>query len=203
VIDRCQGTGLVCGLTFDDGPNGAATSRLLDFLGDHDIRAVFCVIGSSIREADGARLLRRMVSEGHQLANHSSSYADMGAWSRSAIREDLTQNLAIIRDALGDASATVPFFRAPNGNWGETESIAAELGIRSLAVINTIDDWLTQDREQLVTNLRAAIRPGELVLAHDGGGNRDATVDAVSQVVLERLAEGWNFTLPLDDRPRR
>jgi hypothetical protein len=67
------------------------------------------------------------------------------------------------------------------------------------SVTNTIDDWITQDEQQLVANLRAAIRPGELLLAHDGGGNREATVDAVSQVVLERLAEGWNFTRPLDD----
>ena len=199
MISRSEGTGLVCALTFDDGPNGETTSRLLDFLGDHGIRAVFCVIGSSIREPDGGRLLRRMVAEGHLLANHSTGCADMGTWSRAAIRADLIANLAIIRDALGDPNALVPYFRAPNGNWGETESVAAALGMRSLAVINTIDDWRTQDLPTLIDDLRAAMQPGELVLAHDGGGDRERTVDAVVAVVTERLALGWRFTLPAID----
>jgi endo-1,4-beta-xylanase len=93
----------------------------------------------------------------------------------------------------------VPYFRAPNGNWGETESVAGTLGMRSLAVVNTIDDWLTQDVPTLTENLRAAIRPGQLVLAHDGGGERAGTVDAVIAVVTELLSAGWTFTLP-DDR---
>jgi len=137
-----------------------------------------------------------MVAEGHLLANHTTSFADMGDWSRDAIRADLEANLAIIQGALGDPGAAVPYFRAPNGSWGDTEEVAAELGMESLAVINTIDDWQTQDVDQLVGNLRDAIRPGELVLAHDGGGDREATVDAVITVVTERLHEGWAFTLP-------
>jgi endo-1,4-beta-xylanase len=140
-----------------------------------------------------------MVAEGHLLANHSSGFADMGDWSHTAIRADLAENLGNIRVALGDATASVPYFRAPNGNWGQTELVAAELGMRSLAVTNTIDDWNTQDLGTLIHNLRAAMRPGELLLAHDGGGERSATVDAVIQVVTARLAEGWSFTLPLDD----
>jgi endo-1,4-beta-xylanase len=71
--------------------------------------------------------------------------------------------------------------------------------MRSLDVINVIDDWVTQDVPTLISKLRTAMRPGELVLAHDGGGDREGTVDAVIAVVTERLAEGWTFTLPSDD----
>jgi endo-1,4-beta-xylanase len=196
LITRAQGSGLVSALTFDDGPNGAATARLLDFLAAHAIPAVFCVIGQHVREPGGAELLRRMVDDGHLLCNHSTSYADMGGWSRPAIEADLVENLRIIRAALEDPEAKVPYFRAPNGSWGETASVAASLGMRSLGVLNTIDDWTTQDLPTLTANLRAAMRPGELVLAHDGGGEREATVDAVAAVVTERLAQGWSFTLP-------
>jgi endo-1,4-beta-xylanase len=197
-ITRASGSGTVAALTFDDGPNGATTERLLDFLADREIRAVFCVIGSSIRAPGGAAVLRRIVAEGHPICNHTTSYADMGVWSETEVEADLLANLGIIREALGDSSFTVPYFRAPNGSWGSTVRVAARLGMRSLAVINTIDDWETQDAATLVANLRAAIRPGELVLAHDGGGDRDATVDAVIAVVTERLAQGWRFTLPSD-----
>jgi endo-1,4-beta-xylanase len=68
--------------------------------------------------------------------------------------------------------------------------------MESLAIGSAIEDWLTQDVPTLRTRLRAAIRPGELVLAHDGGGARSGTVDAVTSVVRERLREGWHFTLP-------
>lgn len=196
LITRSQGSGLVSALTFDDGPNGAATARLLQFLGEHDIRAVFCVIGRNVRKPGGAELLRRMVAEGHLLCSHSTTHADMGDWSRQAVEADLVENLEIIRSALGDPKAAVPYFRAPNGSWGHSASVAASLGMRSLGVLNLIDDWSTQDLPTLIANLRVAMRPGELVLAHDGGGEREATVDAVIAVVTERLARGWSFTLP-------
>lgn len=196
MITRSGGSGLVCALTFDDGPNADTTARLLDFLTLHDIPAVFCVIGQNILGPDGASLIRRMVREGHVLANHTMSYADMGDWSPEEIEADLLETLLIIREAVGDDGYPVPYFRAPNGNWGQSAAVAERLGMQPLAVINTIDDWQTQDVPTLVANLRLAMRPGELVLAHDGGGDREGTVDAIVAVVTERLATGWHFTLP-------
>lgn len=200
-VMRASGEGLVCALTFDDGPNGRDTMRLLDFLAEHRLPAVFAVVGECIEApADdhgpsGADVLRRIVAEGHVLANHSTSFADMGAWDADAARADLVRNLEIIRAAAGDVS--VPYWRAPNGSWGVTEAVAAELGMAPLGVVNHIGDWATQDVEVLTERLRAAMRPGELVLAHDGGGDRAGTVTAVEAVVTERLAQGWRFTLPL------
>ena len=189
-------------LTFDDGPNGRDTSRLLDVLAELHIRAVFCVVGECIRAPRGAELLRRIVAEGHVLGNHSTGFADMGGLAPDEIRADLLENLRIIREALGEPDAVVPYFRAPNGNWGATAAVAESLGMRPLAVVNTIDDWLTQDAEVLAESLRAAMKPGELVLVHDGGGDRRGSVDAVEAVVRERLAAGWRFALPdSDDLP--
>ena len=68
--------------------------------------------------------------------------------------------------------------------------------MQPLAVINTISDWETQDVPTLTTNLRAAMKPGQVVLTHDGGGDRSGTLAAVQTVVSERLAAGWPFTLP-------
>lgn len=195
-ITAASGTGLVAALTFDDGPNGRATDRLLDFLGERRIPATFCVIGQNILAPGGAALLRRIAADGHVVGNHTTSYADMGDWERDAIESDLRENVRIIRAAIGDADYPVPYFRAPNGNWGQTAAVAAMLGMSSLAAINTIDDWRTQDVPTLVSNLRAAMQPGELTLAHDGGGDREGTVDAVVAVVSERVARGWAFTRP-------
>jgi endo-1,4-beta-xylanase len=198
-IAAAKGVGLVSALTFDDGPNGLATERLLDFLEDRGIRATFCVIGQNVAAPGGAELLRRMVRDGHVLCNHSTTHVDMGKWEWDEIEADLVNTLQIIRDAVGDEDVPVPYYRAPHGSWGQTGLVAAALGMRSLDVINVIDDWVTQDVPTLISKLRTAMRPGELVLAHDGGGDREGTVDAVIAVVTERLAEGWTFTLPSDD----
>jgi endo-1,4-beta-xylanase len=193
-VRRAQGAGLVAALTFDDGPDPRATPRLLDVLRGHGIRAVFAVVGESILAPGGADILRRTVAEGHVLCNHSTSFADMGGWPAERVRADLEDNLRIIREAAG--SVAVPFWRAPNGSWGVTAEVAAQLGMRPLAVTNTILDWETQDVPVLTERLRAALTPGELVLAHDGGGDRRGTVAAVEAVLADSLAAGWRFTLP-------
>ena len=193
-VTAAQGSGLVAALTFDDGPNPGETDELLDVLAEARVTAVFCVIGANIQAPGGADVLRRTVAAGHVLANHTTSYADMGDWPAERVRADLVANLAIIRDAVGDVP--VPYFRAPNGSWGLTAAVAAELGMRPLGLGNVIFDWETQDEPTLVANLRAAITPGAVVLAHDGGGDRWSTVRAVRRVVGEKLADGWTFTLP-------
>jgi endo-1,4-beta-xylanase len=193
-VVEAEGGGIA--LTFDDGPNGEDTSALLDLLAGHGIRAVFCIVGESIRAPGGAGLLRRMAAEGHVLGNHSTDFRSLGALGAAAARRRMLENLGIIRDALGDRHAPVPFFRAPNGEWGVTAEVAVSLGMQPLAVANTIDDWRESDPVTLAANLRTAMRPGELVLVHDGGGDRRASVDAVRIVVEESLAAGVEFTLP-------
>lgn len=200
-VSLADGTGNVSALTFDDGPNPGTTPALLDFLAAHDISAVFCVIGQNITAPGGAAILQRIVDEGHVLCNHSTGYADMGSWSAAQVEADLKANLQIIRTALGDPNQAVPFWRAPNGSWGVTPAVAVSLGMQPLAVVNTINDWATQDVPTLTENLRAAMKPGEVVLAHDGGGDRSGTLAAVETVVTERLADGWSFVFPKGTPP--
>ena len=201
-LATAQGTGNVAALTFDDGP-AEDTADLLDFLAEEEIKAVFCVIGSQIEQPGGAELLRRIVAEGHVLCNHSTGFADMGGYTVEQAQTDLEENLRIIREALGDDEALVPFFRAPNGSWGQTREVAVALGMQPLAVTNTIQDWDGNDLsvETLEQNIRTAMQPGRILLAHDGPANRANTVTAISTVVRERLADGWTFTLPAGTPP--
>ncbi len=193
---RASGAGRVAALTFDDGP-GPATEPLLDLLAEHALPATFCLVGANLRGRDAARLVRRMVAEGHVLADHAMTYDDLGAWEPARVESDLCATTRAIRDAAGDPAVPVPFFRAPNGAWGSSAAVAASLGMRPLAVAHTIDDWLTQDVPTLVGHLRAALTPGGLLLAHDGGGDRGGTVAALRQVLPEWLADGWRFTRPV------
>jgi len=199
-VRAAQGEGLVAALTFDDGPNGADTVALLDVLEDRGIRAVFAVIGKCIEAPgvegrSGAEILRRIVADGHVLCNHSTSFADMGEWSHEQVRADMLANLAIIRAAV--PGAAVPFWRAPNGSWGVTCEVAVELEMQPLDVMNHIGDWAEQDPDVLEARLWEALTRGQLLLCHDGGGDRSGTVEAVTRLIDEALADGWEFTLPV------
>ncbi len=200
-LARAQGEGDVVALTFDDGPNPGETEALLDVLDANGAVATFCVIGQNVATDDGARILRDIVARGHALCNHSTSYADMGSMTEEQLRADMTENLRIIREALGDPAHPVPYFRAPNGSWGTDDlvaRVAADLGMQPLGLGNLIYDWdnAQQDADTFEANLRAAIQPGAVVLAHDGGGTRDAVVEAVRRV-LPDYAGTWQFTLPM------
>ena len=204
-LQAARGTGDVAALTFDDGPNPGETEDLLDFLAANDVQATFCVIGENIQAPGGAEILRRMVDEGHTLCNHSTGYDDMGTWTHEQVEAELKANLAIIREALGDPDAQVPYWRAPNGSWGVSGEVAAALGMQPLGLGNLIFDWddPANDRtvEGLTAKLRDAMTPGAVVLVHDGGGDRASSVAAVETVVAERLADGWTFTLPQGGAP--
>lgn len=197
-VEAARGTGRVAALTFDDGPS-AHTGRLLDVLAGLGVRATFCVVGCNVLEPGGAELVRRIVAEGHVLGNHSVDYADIGSASTSEVEAVLRENLLIIRSALGDPDAPVPYFRAPNGNFGRTGEVAVALGMQPLGLGQVIHDWdACPDRgvATLTDRLRSAILPGAVVTAHDGGGDRATTVDAVAAVLPEKIAAGFTFTLP-------
>ncbi|KGM16301.1 hypothetical protein N867_01590, partial [Actinotalea fermentans ATCC 43279 = JCM 9966 = DSM 3133] len=195
-VTTARGDGNVAALTFDDGPNPGETEALLDFLADEGITATFCIIGQNVQAPGGAAVLQRIVAEGHTLCNHTTGYGTVDTLTKAQVETELKANLQIIRDALGDPTYPVPYYRAPNGLWGQSAQVAVALGMQPLGVVNTIEDWATQDAATLATNLRAAMKPGQIVLAHDGGGDRTGTIAAVVEVVTERLAAGWTFGLP-------
>lgn len=170
---------------------------MLDLLAAHGVRATFCVVGERVAAPGGAALLRRVVAEGHVLANHGTSYDDLGGWTRARVLADLAENLRLIRSAVGDTHP-VPWFRAANGSWGVSREVARTLGMEPLELGTVIHDWDGCDLRPatILASLRAAVRRGGTVLLHDGGGDRSATVAALATVLPEALAAGVRFVLP-------
>jgi peptidoglycan/xylan/chitin deacetylase (PgdA/CDA1 family) len=194
IVRSTAGTGAAApefALTFDDGPNPPDTDRLLELLAAHDVRAVFCLVGDTVRAHP--QVAARIVAAGHLLGNHSLHHDDMGHWSPEQVRADLAQTTAIIEDATG---APVPFFRAPFGSWGHSEQVAAELGMTPLGWQLAVEDWLAPPAELLVERIRDGLAPGGVVLLHDGGGDRSSTVAAVARVLPMLRADGWVHAWP-------
>jgi peptidoglycan-N-acetylglucosamine deacetylase len=77
-------------LTFDDGPDPVYTPKMLDVLHRHGVKATFCVVGSRVGKY--AKLVRRIVAEGHTLCNHSWRHRrDLGKQAEAVILADLTK----------------------------------------------------------------------------------------------------------------
>ncbi|MEU4397766.1 polysaccharide deacetylase family protein [Micromonospora orduensis] len=170
-------------LTFDDGPSPAWTPKVLDQLRAARVTATFCVVG---REAQRhPELIRRIVREGHQLCNHSWRHdLDLARRPVAEIRADLTRtNKAIQAAAPG---APVAFYRQPGGRWTpEVLSVAKELGMLPLHWAVDPQDWDKPTAATIAKRVHNAARPGSIVLLHDGGGDRAATLAACPHLIAD------------------
>lgn len=179
-------------LTFDDDPDPVNTPKLLAVLEKHHVKATFRLWGEHVQKHP--EIVRQIAAAGHLLCNHTMRHDNMGTWSDDAIRADLEQASAIIREAVPDAK--INYFRAPYGSWGQTPEVAAKMGMQPLSWRLAIGDWEPPGTPELVRRLREGIAPRGVVLMHDGGGDRSQTVEAVDQIIPELKSEGRRFDKP-------
>ncbi|NLU77855.1 polysaccharide deacetylase family protein [Micromonospora sp. HNM0581] len=179
---RTTGTAKVA-LTFDDGPDPAWTPKVLDRLKAAKVHATFCVVGSQVRKHPA--LLQRIVREGHQLCNHSWNHdMDLGRRPVPEIRADLVRTSREIRRAVPDAK--VPFYRQPGGRWTtEVVQVAKQLDMRSLHWTVDPQDWAKPPAATIEKRVKRSARPGSVVLLHDGGGDRAATLAACANLIAD------------------
>ena len=97
-------------LTFDDGPNPEFTPRILDILGEANVKATFFMIGRMVDEHRD--LARRVVDEGHRVANHSYDHPDFTFISQHEAVDQIVRTRQVILDVTGQ---TTTWFRPPRG----------------------------------------------------------------------------------------
>jgi peptidoglycan/xylan/chitin deacetylase (PgdA/CDA1 family) len=153
-------------LTFDDGPDGETTPRVLDVLAEHGVQAAFFLIGR--RAAAAPALARRIAAEGHDLGNHTWSHRSLWLSSPRATRREVVNG----HDAIAQAAGQPPrFFRAP---WGMTNLALFPL-LRRLdtpCVFWTVQPEGRRPAAPDVQTARCRHRaaPGAIVDLHDADG---------------------------------
>jgi peptidoglycan/xylan/chitin deacetylase (PgdA/CDA1 family) len=178
-------------LTFDDGPNGDTTLRLLDVLAKHGARATFFVIGGFVRRQP--EVVRAVHAAGHVVGNHTMTHPWLHIQSHARIREELSGCNKAIEDVLGEP---VRYFRAPHGaRRPYVLRYAGELGLTAVQWNVIAYDWNPHPASALVARVERGIakmqakRRGSNVLMHDGwdrelgGADRMATVEAVDALL--------------------
>jgi membrane peptidoglycan carboxypeptidase len=178
-------------LTLDDGPS-RYTGEVLDILAANHVKATFCTVGEMAQAYPAT--VRRIVAEGHRLCNHSMHHDDLGGLAPAKVRADLEATDRAIAEAA--PGAVVTYYRAPYGDFGQSAKVGAELGHTPLGWLVDPDDWRMPGTQTIVSRILAQITPRAVVLVHDGGGDRQQTVDALRILIPELRRQGWSFDFP-------
>lgn len=178
-------------LTIDDGPDPRYTPAVLQILAQYGVQASFSVIGRYARSFPS--LLQDIVDQGHSLTNHSMNHPQpFHTLPQSKMRDEVVGCLEAIYDATGTPPTT---FRSPGGDWSPAMfELLAELGMNPIDWDVDPRDWSKPGTTYIVSRLLAA-RPGDILLCHDGGGDRSETVTALSTVLPSLQARGLQFVL--------
>jgi peptidoglycan/xylan/chitin deacetylase (PgdA/CDA1 family) len=173
-------------LTFDDGPNETFTPQVLDLLAAHGVTATFFVLGSAVEQFPD--LARRIVAEGHRLANHSWDHADLTAIGPDALAEQIDKTTAAITAVTG---TTPRCLRPPFGRTNDAVQAAARA--RGLAIAKWSKDTRDYERPGVQYIVRHALEgavSGGVILFHDSGPDMSQTVAALPAIIKGIQARG-------------
>lgn len=186
----------VVALTFDDGPWDTTTERILDLLEQYGAKATFFTIGNQV--ADHAKSVKRANEMGCQVCTHTWDHAagsgkgvDLTKMSASEQVAEIEDGYKAIADVLGEEPAHI--VRAPGGNfYGDIidnvwDIVDAEIGWD----VDT-EDWRRPGSDAIAKALLSA-EPGQVILMHDGGGDRSQTVEALREALPTMVDRGYKF----------
>jgi peptidoglycan/xylan/chitin deacetylase (PgdA/CDA1 family) len=185
-------------LTYDDGPNPAATPALLDLLLEMKARATFFLIDDHLDEST-APLVRRMFDEGHAVALHADSRALM-----VTTPDDLAAFLTLNADRIEQLAGERPcrLFR-PHAGWrsGSMYEGLAKIDHRLVGWSWGLWDWnwyRPREAEGLARRLARRVSRGDIVVMHDGHHvdptpDRRYAIEATRQLVPALRTRGFGF----------
>lgn len=188
-----------CALTFDDGPHPTQTMRILDELDKHGHKATFFIVG---KYADALpEVLAEIVRRGHALGNHSWHHERTTPF---AAPERLAEDLARVNDLIVRAQGRVTrWFRAPIGLVSPPVRKAAALaGLEIVGwTAKARDGWESTTVDSAARRLVAALRPGAILLLHDGTEQPDRTPIAADVLpkVLAAMASQQLKSVTIDE----
>lgn len=169
-------------LTFDDGPSGKTTERLLDGLAERGAHATFFVIGERLEGQED--LVRRMAEEGHQVGSHTWTHRRLDT-SGAVGRHELERTEKALHDILGGSGYWV---RPP---WGFAS--AETLRETTVPLIHwslDTEDWSVQNADKVAQRILDSVQDGDIVLLHD---SYEPSVDAALRVIDTLSQRGYAF----------
>lgn len=183
-------------LTFDAGYENGCTPAILDALKKHDAKAAFFLVGNFIEK--NADLVRRMVSEGHTVGNHTMHHYDMSKISeKEAFQKELQDLETLYRQTTGEDLPK--FYRPPQGVYSEENlKMAQELGYRTVFWSLAYVDWNNDaqpTRQQALDKLLPRTHNGAVILLH---ATSKTNAEILDELLTRWEQEGYRFA-PLEE----
>jgi cellulose synthase/poly-beta-1,6-N-acetylglucosamine synthase-like glycosyltransferase/spore germination protein YaaH/peptidoglycan/xylan/chitin deacetylase (PgdA/CDA1 family) len=194
-------------LTFDDGPDPQWTPPILDILKHEHVPAAFFLIG--IQTEKFGSVAQRVFAEGHEIGNHTFTHPDISNIGSSYMKMELNLTERLFASRLG---IRTNLFRPPYSvdaepdTEDEVKPLELTQSLGYITVGNKIDprDWSDEPAltpEQIADGVLSHLPPcglydqkcGNIILLHDGGGNRERTVEALPRIIEGARARGFQF----------
>jgi len=198
IVERFGAQAHRVALTFDDGPDKRWTPAILDTLAARSAPATFFMIGTAVES--NLRLTQRVLAEGHEIGNHTFTHPNLSLLPNAIVKFELDFNQRLLEATL---DRRVIFFRAPF--FGDAEpttadelvpaAIASDRGYIIAGLHLDSEDWERPGVEAIVHNVLEARPRGNVVLLHDGGGDRSQTLAAIGPLIDSLRARGDTIVL--------
>lgn len=194
-------------LSFDDGPDSEWTPKVLDVLKKYNVKGTFFMIGEVAQDNVGT--MRRVFEEGHEIGNHTFTHPDISEISDEQVKLQLNLTERLFASKLG---INPLYFRPPYSidQEPDTNDQAApidriqKLGFLIIGDKIDTDDWYEHPKktpQEITDNIFKQIadmethpwNKGSIILLHDGGGDRSATVAALPVLIQALRARGYEI----------
>ncbi|NLV16035.1 MAG: polysaccharide deacetylase family protein [Syntrophomonadaceae bacterium] len=205
IISQVSTSQKVIAFTFDDGPNPDATLQVLEVLKQHDAKATFFVLG--IHAQEYPHLVKSIQLAGHEIGNHGFSHKIKEYNNTSFAESDIKQS----EDVITRITGTRPRLLRPPGGFLSRDLIKycleEELQVITWTWQADYKDWKSTDSSYLAEQIVTGIQPGQIILLHDGGQNRQIMIKALTQALPELSDLGYSFVtisqlLALQENPQ-
>ena len=182
-------------LTFDDGPAPPFTEKILDILREKKVTATFFVCGRNAERHP--ETMRRIIREGHTLGNHTFSHPSLFMRSSQRMADEIDR----AQEAIEKVAGVLPFiFRPPFGvRFPGLMGVLAERGLKLVMWSASGRDWKLPTKG-IVESVLQELKPGAVILLHDGRGiddpaniDRSRTVEALPEIIDRIRAAGLDF----------
>ncbi len=179
----------VIALTFDDGPHPKYTEQVLNLLDQYGAKGTFFLVGEQAEK--NPQVVLRMYQDGHEIANHT--YTHPFTKSVSKVMKEIEQT----NDTLFSITGYSPkLFRPVEGQY--TDQLVKEVAKEGYKIVmwswhQDTEDWRNPGVNKIVNKVLSGVKEGNIVLFHDGGGNRQQTVKALEKILPELKKQGYTF----------
>ena len=186
IIKKGSGCRAEVAITFDDGPNRELTPKIIELFEQNEMKATFFVTGKAAGQYP--EIIRLLLAKGHQLGNHSWNHKSMIFKAYNYLKSDIarTDRLLETLGVLQPIQFRPPYMRIML----MTGWILARMGKNCIKADISPKDFKAESAEEISNLVLTKVKPGSIIVLHDGGKADQKTVEALSVILPELKKRG-------------